>query len=99
MPEYDEFVKRAAAAASERKLGDPTTGDLSIDQGPQVDRIQFDKVMNYINIGKEEGATVAAGGNRFGDSGYFIEPTVFADVEDDMTVRGSGYALRAPAKG
>ena len=37
--------------------GDPTTGDLTIDQGPQVDQIQFDKVMNYINIGKEEGAT------------------------------------------
>ena len=83
---YDEFVKRAAEAANARKLGDVTTGDLEIDQGPQVDQVQFDKVMNYINIGKEEGATVAAGGNRVGDTGYFIEPTVFADVEDDMTI-------------
>lgn len=83
---YDEFVKRSAEAANARKLGDVTTGDLTIDQGPQVDQVQFDKVMNYIDIGKQEGATVAAGGNRVGDTGYFIEPTVFADVEDEMTI-------------
>ena len=42
--------------------------------------------MNYIDIGKKEGANVVAGGGRFGDQGYFIEPTVFADVEDDMII-------------
>ena len=81
---YDEFVKRASDAANARKLGDPIGED--IDQGPQVDKIQFDKVMNYIDIGKQEGATVSAGGGRFGDTGYFIEPTVFSDVQDDMRI-------------
>ena len=51
-----------------------------------MDKIQFDKVMNYIDIGKQEGATVSAGGGRFGVTGYFIEPTVFSDVQDDMRI-------------
>lgn len=42
--------------------------------------------MGYIKKGKEEGATLLTGGNRFGTKGYFIEPTVFADVTDDMTI-------------
>src|SRR5258705_406172 len=42
--------------------------------------------MGYINTGKKENAKLVAGGNRVGDKGYFIEPTVFADVKDDMTI-------------
>ena len=55
-------------------------------QGPQVDKIQFDKVMNYIDAGKSEGASCVTGGERHGDTGYFVEPTVFTDVSDDMTI-------------
>merc|ERR1711939_415031 len=55
-------------------------------QGPQVDKIQFDKVMGYIEKGKAEGAKLALGGSRHGDVGYFVEPTVFTDVTDDMTI-------------
>jgi len=56
------------------------------DQGPQVDKIQFDKVMGYIESGKAEGATCALGGNRAGDTGYFVEPTVFTGVTDGMKI-------------
>ena len=55
-------------------------------QGPQVDKIQFDRVMGYIEKGKKEGARLTTGGERFGDKGYFIQPTVFADVQDNMVI-------------
>jgi aldehyde dehydrogenase (NAD+) len=51
-----------------------------------VDDVQFDKVMSFIESGKEQGAKLVAGGNRWGDRGYFIEPTVFCDVQDDMKI-------------
>ena len=56
------------------------------EQGPQVDKDQFDKVMGYIQAGKSEGAKLVSGGNRVGEQGYFIEPTVFADVKDNMKI-------------
>ena len=52
----------------------------------KVDDVQFDRVMSYIDAGKREGATLLCGGNRVGDRGYFIEPTVFADVQDEMKI-------------
>jgi len=60
--------------------------DKKTEQGPQVDKDQFDKVMSYIEIGKKDKAKLVAGGNRVGDKGYFIEPTVFADVQDNMRI-------------
>ena len=81
---YDEFVERSAARARKRKVGDPF--DPKTEQGPQVDDVQFEKVMGYIDAGKKEGAKLVAGGNRVGDRGYFVEPTVFADVQDDMKI-------------
>jgi aldehyde dehydrogenase (NAD+) len=60
--------------------------DPDTEQGPQVDDIQFEKVMGYIESGKRAGAKLAHGGNRVGSRGYFIEPTVFVDVEDDMQI-------------
>lgn len=65
-------------------IGDPL--DPRTEEGPQVDQTQFDKVMGYIESGRSEGASLACGGKRSGDCGYFIEPTVFADVHDDMTI-------------
>src|ERR1039457_4301039 len=81
---YDEFVERSATRAKSRKVGDPF--DPANEQGPQVDDVQFEKVMNYIDAGKKDGASLVAGGNRVGNRGYFIEPTVFADVKDNMTI-------------
>jgi len=81
---YDEFVEKSVARARKRTVGDPF--DRKTEQGPQVDDIQFDKVMSYIEAGKREGASLLCGGNRVGDRGYFIEPTVFADVQDEMKI-------------
>lgn len=53
-------------------------------QGPQVDKFQFDTVLRYLAKGKEEGATVKAGGDRHGEKGYYVQPTIFTDVTDEM---------------
>jgi aldehyde dehydrogenase (NAD+) len=81
---YDEFIEKSVARAMKRKVGDPF--DPGTEQGPQVDQSQFDKVMGYIESGRNEGATLACGGERVGDRGYFIQPTVFADVQDHMKI-------------
>jgi aldehyde dehydrogenase (NAD+) len=81
---YDEFVEKSVARAERRTVGDPF--DASTEQGPQIDRTQFEKVMSYIDAGKHEGAELLTGGKRVGDRGHFIEPTVFANVQDDMKI-------------
>jgi aldehyde dehydrogenase (NAD+) len=81
---YQQFVEKSVARAAKRRVGDPL--DPTTDQGPQVDQSQFDRIMGYIESGRTEGATLACGGERVGNRGYFIRPTVFADVEDDMTI-------------
>jgi aldehyde dehydrogenase (NAD+) len=81
---YDEFVEKSVARAKKRTVGDPF--DSHTEQGPQVDQIQFDKVMGYIESGKHEGAALLAGGVRVGDKGFFVSPTVFADVTDEMKI-------------
>jgi aldehyde dehydrogenase (NAD+) len=81
---YDEFVEKSVARASRRTVGDPF--DANTEQGPQIDGTQFDKVMSYIDSGKREGAELLTGGKRVGDRGYFIEPTVFANVKDEMKI-------------
>ena len=81
---HDEFVERVLARTGRQKLGDPF--DPATTQGPQVSEEQFDKVLGYIRSGRDTGAKLLAGGNRWGDRGYFIEPTVFGDVKDDMKI-------------
>jgi aldehyde dehydrogenase (NAD+) len=81
---YDQFVEKSAARARRRTVGDPF--DPKTEQGPQVDDAQFEKVMSYIESGRKEGANLVCGGDRVGDRGYFIQPTVFADVQDDMKI-------------
>ena len=61
-----------------RKVGDPFT---EVDQGPQQNKRQFEKVLSYLDKGKKEGATVLNGGNQIGDSGYYVESTIFGDVK------------------
>ncbi len=81
---YDEFVERSTARARQRAVGDPF--DTKTEQGPQVNDEQFDKVMSYIESGKQQGAKLMCGGERVGDRGYFVAPTVFADVQDNMKI-------------
>jgi len=81
---YDRFVEKSIARAGKRIVGDPF--DPATDLGPLVDQTQFDKVMSYIDSGRSEGATLACGGERIGNRGYFIRPTVFSDVQDEMKI-------------
>jgi aldehyde dehydrogenase (NAD+) len=81
---YDEVVAKLAGKASARKVGDPF--DPTTEQGPQVDKVQFDKILGYIDSGKQQGARCVTGGGRFGDKGYFIQPTIFSEVKDEMKI-------------
>ncbi|EFX06211.1 aldehyde dehydrogenase [Grosmannia clavigera kw1407] len=81
---YDKFVAAFKARAEKNKVGDPFHEETF--QGPQVSKLQFDRVMSYIKAGKEEGAKCVTGGGRHGDKGYFIQPTIFSDVRQDMKI-------------
>lgn len=81
---YDEFVEKSVLRAKARTVGDPF--DLKIEHGPQIDQEQLNKIMNLIDCGKKQGASLLTGGERVGDKGYYVAPTVFADVKDDMTI-------------
>ncbi|MEZ6056911.1 MAG: aldehyde dehydrogenase family protein [Planctomycetaceae bacterium] len=80
----EEFVARLAEKAKQRRLGDPL--DESSEQGPLVSQEQFDKVLGYCDKGQEDGAELVTGGRRFGDKGFFVEPTIFNHVGDDMRI-------------
>jgi aldehyde dehydrogenase (NAD+) len=79
-----EFVERLAEKAKERKLGDPL--DPTTEQGPQVSKEQMDKILGYCELGQKQGATLLTGGQRFGEKGFFVEPTIFDNVKDDMAI-------------
>ena len=81
---HDAFIEKVLARARQRSVGNPF--DTATRQGPQVDRAQFDKIMTYIDRGNAQGAACLTGGRRVGQRGYFIEPTVFANVEDGMDI-------------
>ncbi len=81
---HDQFVEKLAAMNGNCKMGDPF--DTSTTQGPQIDKAQFDKIMHYIDVGRDEGATCVTGGERFGDRGFFIKPTLFTGVNDEMKI-------------
>ncbi|KAF5403025.1 Aldehyde dehydrogenase mitochondrial [Paragonimus heterotremus] len=83
-PIYDKMVQKLKQLAEARKVGDPF--DEETIQGPQVDDVQFEKVMSYIEAGKKQGARLVTGGCRIGNKGYFVQPTVFADVTDEMSI-------------
>lgn len=79
------FLDRLAARTDAIRLGDPM--DEKTQMGPMVTEAQMDKVLAYIEIGKSEGARLVTGGKRaMGKNGFYIEPTVFADVTDDMRI-------------
>lgn len=84
----DEFVKRIARRAESMRIGDGM--DPETEMGPSVDESQFKTVLKYIDIGKEDGATLVCGGTRATgnglDKGYFVKPTVFDRVTPDMRI-------------
>ncbi|XP_042501194.1 aldehyde dehydrogenase family 2 member B7, mitochondrial-like [Macadamia integrifolia] len=81
---YDEFVEKAKARAMKRVIGDPFKA--GVEQGPQIDSEQFEKILKYIRSGIESGATLETGGERVGTKGFFIQPTVFSNVQDGMKI-------------
>jgi aldehyde dehydrogenase (NAD+) len=83
-PIYDKMVEKLSSRVKKRKLGDPF--DPETEQGPQVDKAQFDKILSYVAKGKSQGAKCVAGGERHGTKGYFVQPTIFADVKDNMAI-------------
>jgi aldehyde dehydrogenase (NAD+) len=85
---YDEFVQRVADYGKSLKVGNGL--DPATQMGPIVCRSQFDKILGYLDVGHKEGARALSGGERLstGDynKGFFVPPTVFANVRDDMTI-------------
>lgn len=81
---YDKFLEAFKKRANSTVVGDPFHEDTF--QGPQVSQLQYDRIMGYIKSGKEAGAKVEVGGERHGDKGYFIQPTIFSDVTPDMQI-------------
>jgi len=81
---YDRVVEELAERAKAMKLGPGMNPETEM--GPLVSAKQQQTVLDYIDKGKEEGARLVAGGKKAFDKGYFVEPTIFADVEDDMTI-------------
>ncbi len=80
----DEFVRRLVEKARQRRIGDQL--DPATEQGPQVSREQQEKILHYCDLGQKEGARLVLGGKRWGDKGFFVEPTVFDNVADHMTI-------------
>jgi len=81
---YDAFVEKAVARAKARTVGNPF--DENNEQGPQIDEDQHAKILDLIESGKAEGAKLQCGGAAVDGPGFFIQPTVFSDVKDDMRI-------------
>jgi acyl-CoA reductase-like NAD-dependent aldehyde dehydrogenase len=81
---YDEVVEKLANFSNSVSMGDPF--DKKSTLGPVVSREQFDRVRGYLDIGRKEGARVAAGGETGTGKGYFVKPTLFSNVKNDMRI-------------
>ncbi|QIG99770.1 MULTISPECIES: aldehyde dehydrogenase family protein [unclassified Bradyrhizobium] len=81
---YDEVVERLVARAESLRIGDPA--DRATVLGPVISEKQMRSILDYVEIGKNEGAQLATGGERVGDRGYFISPAVFANVAHEMRI-------------
>jgi aldehyde dehydrogenase (NAD+) len=80
----DAFVAKLAARAQSLRMGDPRTDGINL--GPIISRKQMDRVLDYIGVGRDEGAQVVCGGQRSGERGYFVQPTVLSGVTGTMRV-------------
>jgi len=82
---YEKFVQRMVEKAQkERILGDPF--DPMTNHGPQIDGVQLNKILGLVDSGVKQGASLQTGGSQHGDKGFFMQPTVFADVQDHMDI-------------
>jgi betaine-aldehyde dehydrogenase len=85
---HDRFVERLVERTKKIRIGDPLDPDTQM--GPLISKAQHEKVVGYIDIGRREGAALACGGNvpslQGFEGGFFIEPTVFTGVKDDMRI-------------
>ena len=81
---HDEFVDKLSSRASSLSVGNPE--DAGTQMGAQVSKEQFDKILGYIDTGKQEGAKLVTGGERCGEKGYFIRPTIFDAVDNSMKI-------------
>ena len=81
---HDEVVDRLIERAKKIRIGDTASEDTIM--GPLVSRNQLNTVMDYIDVGRKEGACVAYGGHRIGEKGFYVEPTVFTDVKHEMRI-------------
>uniref|UniRef100_A0A672RE78 formyltetrahydrofolate dehydrogenase n=1 Tax=Sinocyclocheilus grahami TaxID=75366 RepID=A0A672RE78_SINGR len=81
---HDEYIRRVVEEIKTMKIGDPL--DRSTDHGPQNHKAHLDKLVEYCEIGVKEGATLVYGGRQVDRPGFFMEPTVFTDVEDHMFI-------------
>ncbi len=85
---HDDVLSKLVEKTKKIRVGDPK--QMTSDVGPVVSKKQFDRVMGYIEKGKKEGARLAVGGKRAEgpglEKGFYIEPTIFADVKNDMTI-------------
>lgn len=70
--------------AKQKKLGNPF--EIGVTHGPQIDQTAEKKILGYINSALKQGAKLESGGKKWGTTGYFIEPTVFSNVTDNMTI-------------
>lgn len=81
---HDEFVEKLSDKASSLRVGNPE--DAGTQMGAQVSKEQFDKILGYIDSGKQEGAKLVTGGERCGKRGYFVKPTIFDEVDNNMRI-------------
>jgi acyl-CoA reductase-like NAD-dependent aldehyde dehydrogenase len=82
--QYDEVVAGLAEAAGRARLGPGLDPDTRL--GPLISAEQEERVLGYIGTGKDEGAELVTGGNKRGDHGWFVEPTLFSATRDDLTI-------------
>jgi len=81
---HDAFVEKFAKRVRSLRMGHPQDPDTNL--GPLISEKQMERVLNYIRVGKIEGATAVAGGESGGSPGYYVQPTVFTDVRGDMRI-------------
>jgi 5-carboxymethyl-2-hydroxymuconic-semialdehyde dehydrogenase len=80
----EEFHARLVERINRIKVGHPL--DPATEMGPLIHQTHFDKVLSYVGIGRQDGATLATGGARIGESGWFVQPTLFTNARSDMRI-------------
>jgi len=81
---HDKFVERLLEIAKLAKIGDPMEPETQI--GPVTTEQQFNKVLHYIQVARDDGATCVLGGERIDRPGWFVQPTIFTDVTNEMRI-------------